>query len=90
MANVRATIGIGNGGCNVERFTRHGSGFSGCSAGSSSRNDATARVGSDSRRSGSSRIHAPTIPFDASTRGGARGVHAQVLMSPSIRVLEPL
>jgi hypothetical protein len=28
--------------------------------------------------------------FDSSTRGGARGVHAQVLMSPSIRMLEPL
>ena len=38
----------------------------------------------------SRRIQAPTIPFDSSTRGGARGVHAQVLMSPSIRVLEPL
>ncbi len=38
----------------------------------------------------SRRIHERTIPFDSSTRGGARGVHAQVLMSPSIRVLEPL
>jgi len=38
----------------------------------------------------SRRIQAPTIPSDSSTRGGARGVSAQVLMSPSIRVLEPL
>ncbi len=38
----------------------------------------------------SRRIQAPTIPTDSITRGGARGVHAQVLMSPSIRVLEPL
>ena len=37
VANVRTTIGIGNGGCNVEGFTRHGSGFSGCSAGSKRR-----------------------------------------------------
>jgi hypothetical protein len=55
-------------------------------AGRSSRFDAASLI--LERRS--RRIHEPTIPFDASTRGGARGVHAQVLMSPSIRVLEPL
>ena len=38
----------------------------------------------------SRRINERTIPSDSSTRGGARGVLAQVLMSPSIRVLEPL